>query len=205
MSLLDSITAGPEPDPSETVPLPQFDTVMRGYDRGQVDDYLVRLSAALREAQLQAEEAESALRQARDTSQHPPPGQPYEGLGERVQGMLQLAAEEAEAIRSQAQTEADAMVEEARDRREREVRHAEEELAEVAARREAVVTELCKVQDALAALGLQQPADVDGMVHSASTAEGGPSRAAAEGNEATDAAFDDVDATTVVLPPDEVA
>jgi DivIVA domain-containing protein len=177
------------------MPLPQFDTAMRGYDRGQVDDYLVRLGAALRDAQRQAEHAESELRQALGSSQDPSPGQPYAGLGERVQGMLKLAAEEAEAIRSQARTEADATVAEAQDRREREVRRAEEELAEVATRRDAVVSELCKVQDALASLDLQQPADTDGMTSSAMTEEGTTGAAPAD-PAAGDTASHHLDTTT---------
>jgi DivIVA domain-containing protein len=188
MSLLDSLTTDPVPDPYGTMPLPQFDTAMRGYDRGQVDDYLARLGAALRDAQ----------------QQDPSPGQPYEGLGERVQGMLKLAAEEAEAIRTQARTEADAMVAEAQDRRVQEVRRAEEELAEVAARRDAVVSELCKVQDVLASLGLQQPDDAD-MTTSAMT-EDGTAGAAPADLAAGDTAPHHLDATTAFTSsPDEGA
>lgn len=176
--------------PTETVPtgtasvqpvdhsdLPQFATVMRGYDRGQVDDYVARLNDFLADAERRADRAERSiadlnrrnerltdeLRQAIERRREPEPGQPYEGLGERIESMLRLAAEEAQAIRQQGQDDASELVDEARRQRETEVANAERDLAAVAQRRDGVVVELRKVQDVLATLGLRQAIDTDDL------------------------------------------
>ena len=47
-------------DGSETE-LPQFATVMRGYDRGQVDDYVARLNDFLADAEARAQRAERSV------------------------------------------------------------------------------------------------------------------------------------------------
>lgn len=156
--------------PHSTGDVPQFATVMRGYDRGQVDDYVARLIDFLADAERRAERAESELsksnrraerlaeelRQALDRLQQPAPQQPWEGVGERLESMLRLAQEEAEAIRDQGRGEAEDLITQARRQREQEVNAAERELAAVASRRDAVVAELRKVQDVLATLGLRQ-------------------------------------------------
>jgi cell division septum initiation protein DivIVA len=153
--------------------LPQFATVMRGYDRGQVDDYVARLNDFVADAEARAQRAERSitdvtrrnerlteeLRQAIERGQHQRASEPYEGLGERIDGILRLAAEEADSIRQQARTGAEEIVAEAQRRRESERESAERELTSVAARRESVVSELRRVQEALSTLGLRQALD----------------------------------------------
>lgn len=150
--------------------LPQFATVMRGYDRGQVDDYVARLNDFVADAEARAQRAERSvadvvrrnerltdeLRQAIERGQHVRAGESYEGLGERIEHILRLAGEEADSIRQQARNEAEEIAAEARRRRDAERENAERELAAVAARRESVVSELRRVQDALSTLGLKQ-------------------------------------------------
>jgi DivIVA domain-containing protein len=151
--------------------LPQFASVMRGYDRGQVDDYVARLNDFLDDAEQRANRAERSLtdaqrrnermndelRQAVERQQHEPTAsEPYQGLGERVETILRLAAEEADALRARGRDEAAEMVEQATRRREQEVIAAEKELQGVARRRDGVVAELRRVQDVLATLGLKE-------------------------------------------------
>jgi DivIVA domain-containing protein len=204
--------------PNSTEEVPQFATVMRGYDRGQVDDYVARLIDFLADAERRAERAEAELiksnrraerlaeelRQALDRLQQPAPQQPWQGLGERLESMLRLAQEEADAIRDRGRTEAEELLETARRQREQEVQGAERDLAAVASRRDAVVAELRKVQDVLATLGLrkaveniEQTTDVSpvaGADRSSSDPErgGGPD------------ADDDSAATRVIRLPDAV-
>lgn len=156
--------------PNSTADVPQFATVMRGYDRGQVDDYVARLIDFLADAERRAERAEGELaksnrrgdrlaeelRQALDRLQAPAPKQAWEGVGERLESMLRLAQEEADAIRDRGRGEAEELIEHARRQREHEVAAAERELSEVSTRRDSVVGELRKVQDVLATLGLRQ-------------------------------------------------
>ncbi len=153
--------------------LPQFATVMRGYDRGQVDDYVARLNDFLADAEARAQRAERTiaditrrnerltdeLRQAIERSQQTRVSEPYEGLGERIDHILRLAGEEADGILRQARTEADELYADAQRRCETERENAERELANVATRRDAVVGELRRVQDALSTLGLRQALD----------------------------------------------
>jgi DivIVA domain-containing protein len=149
--------------------LPQFASVMRGYDRGQVDDYVSRLIDFLSDAESRADRAEATvtelsrrverltaeLRTANERRNEPTPEQPFQGLGERIEAMLRLAAEEADDIRRQGHADADEMMADARRRRHDEVSQAERELATVAARRDGVVSELSRVRDVLATLGLR--------------------------------------------------
>lgn len=158
------------PAPHSTEDVPQFATVMRGYDRGQVDDYVARLIDFLADAERRAERAETEvtksnrraerlaeeLRQALDRLQQPAPKRPWEGLGDRLESMLRLAQEEADAVRDQGRVEAEDLLAQARRQREQEVNAAERELAAVSTRRDSVVAELRKVQDVLATLGLRQ-------------------------------------------------
>jgi DivIVA domain-containing protein len=209
--------------------LPQFATVMRGYDRGQVDDYVARLNDFLADAEQRAQRAERSvadvirrnerltdeLRQAIDRRQTQQAGAPYEGLGERIEHMLRLAGEEADGIRQQARHEAEEIVADAQRRRETERETAERELAQVAARRDAVVSELRRVQEVLATLGLRQaaeeaiadaasdgrtddPTDPSGTPTATSaSADGGAAAAAADGT--------DPDATRVIQLPSAAA
>jgi DivIVA domain-containing protein len=163
-------------DDGDGVDLPQFASVMRGYDRGQVDDYVARLNDFLGDAEQRANRAERSLadalrrnerlteelRQAIDRQhREPSSSEPYEGIGERIESILRLAAEEADSLRERGRSDAAEMVEQARRRREQEVHVAEHELEAVAERRDNVVAELRKVQDVLATLGLRQAVDAD--------------------------------------------
>jgi DivIVA domain-containing protein len=195
-------------DGSETE-LPQFATVMRGYDRGQVDDYVARLNDFLADAEARAQRAERSvadvirrnerltdeLRQAIERGQHERAGAPYEGLGERIDHILRLAGEEADGIRQQARSEADEIVAEAQRRRETERESAERELAAVAARRESVVGELRRVQEALSTLGLRQALD------EALPGETVTAVAAADPPDPDGAELNDPDATRVIQLP----
>lgn len=156
--------------------LPQFASVMRGYDRGQVDDYVARLIDFLSDAEQRASRAERGLadalrrndrltEQLREAierqDQTPEAGRGYQGLGERIESILRLAAEEAEELRQRGRADAAEMIDEANRRREQELQRAEQELAAVAERRDGVVAELRRVQDVLATLGLRQAVDAD--------------------------------------------
>lgn len=166
MSVHESVAT---PDHAGQADVLQFATVMRGYDRGQVDDYVARLNDFLADAERRADRAERTLtdltrrnerlseelRQAIERRPEPSPGRPYDGLGERIESMLRLAAEEAESVRQQGHDQAEEMIDAARRRRENEVAEAERELRGVGERRDAVVAELRKVQDVLATLGLR--------------------------------------------------
>ncbi|HWA64890.1 MAG TPA: DivIVA domain-containing protein [Mycobacteriales bacterium] len=156
---------------------PEFAPAMRGYDRGQVDDYVARLGDFLADAEQRAQRAEAAmadliernervtdeLRLAIDRRNQRRSGEPYEGLGERISEILRLATEEADSVRAQARSEAEAMVAEAGRHREAERDSCERELADMTTRRDAVVAELRRVQEVLATLGLADhvlPAEV---------------------------------------------
>lgn len=161
---------------------PQFATIMRGYDRGQVDDYVARLNDFLADAEQRANRAERSvadltnrverltdeLRNAVERRQTQRAGAPYEGLGERIEAVLRLAGEEADTIREKARAEATEIVNEAHRRAAAERDSAERDLVAVAERRDAVVAELRRVQDVLATLGLRAPVtpeDVDPSGH----------------------------------------
>jgi DivIVA domain-containing protein len=162
-----------EPMPAD---LPQFASVMRGYDRGQVDDYVARLIDFLGDAEQRASRAERGLadalrrnerltEQLREAierqDQTPEASRPYEGLGERVETILRLAADEADELRQRGRSDAADILEEAKRRRDQERQRAEQELGAVADRRDGVVAELRRVQDVLATLGLRQAFETD--------------------------------------------
>ena len=119
-----------------------FDVVMRGYDREQVRERVLALAGELQtaeEARLRSMGEAGALREelaaarARLSGEAAPT---YADLGERVTGILQLAAEEAAQLREEARAEAEAMLREAREEADELVAaaHAEEDAA--AGRRE---------------------------------------------------------------------
>jgi DivIVA domain-containing protein len=91
----------------------EFVTTRRGYDVGQVRDYLEQLSrqveqmeAMLRSAKLQADAAERA--------QAGPVKDPYEQLTERFAEVLRATDREADRVRREAKDEADRVLREAR-------------------------------------------------------------------------------------------
>jgi cell division septum initiation protein DivIVA len=134
--------------------LPEFAVAMRGYDRLQVDDYIVRQAAWLSEARSRMEAAERELAAARDQTvqlqeklsaleerQLATTPRSLEELGERVTRILQTAWDAAEELRQDAQKEAAEILEGAKDRlayleEEAERRHrlAEEELESATAK-----------------------------------------------------------------------
>lgn len=151
--------------------LPEFATVMRGYDRGQVDDFVTRLQEFVYDAELRATNAERRVAQAqrrmedlerelsRAAEQAASPAAAYDDLGERIATILRLAAEESEALRSAAREQAEQMLEESRREREQQRQAAERELGDISRRRDGVVAELGRVRDVLTALGLSGGSD----------------------------------------------
>lgn len=103
----------------ETEAVPEFDVVLRGYDRRQVDEYLDRLEADLAAAQTerstltararaldkqlteQDREVQAARRQLVESAQPT-----YAGLGARVHQLLSIAEQESADIRSKAEAAA---------------------------------------------------------------------------------------------------
>lgn len=160
--------------------LPEFATVMRGYDRGQVEDYVTRLQEFLHDAEQRAAHADRRLAQtqrkvedlerelARAAELAKTPGAAYDQLGERISTILRLAAEEADSIRNGARNEAEAIVDAAQREADQARISAEHALNDLSRRRDGVVTELNRVRDILTSLGLsgeqaaaraQEPAD----------------------------------------------
>jgi DivIVA domain-containing protein len=148
----------------------EFVTTRRGYDVGQVRDYLEQLSrqleqmeTMLRSAKLQADAAERA--------QAGPRPDPYQRLSERFAEVLRTTDREADRIRREAKEEADRVLREARtdadrirldaqsraeqaredaERTVREARsHADRTIAGLATRRDALVEQLAAMQDRL--------------------------------------------------------
>lgn len=122
-------------DHTEMLPAPlqedSFDVVMRGYSRGQVDDFVKRtkrqveeLEIRLARAEREAEDArrdrdrasEEALTANRKLESHEPT---FDDLGERITQILRLAQEEADQRRSAAEAEAEEARTEARSAAER--------------------------------------------------------------------------------------
>ncbi|MDP8974781.1 MAG: hypothetical protein M3N28_00110 [Actinomycetota bacterium] len=108
--------------------LPEFATAMRGYDRLQVDDYIVKQAVWLNEAQVRVEAAESelaSLEKERDSLleqvtslqeqafKTAPPS--FDELGERVGRVLQEAWAAATDMRQDAEKAAAAMASKVRD------------------------------------------------------------------------------------------
>jgi DivIVA domain-containing protein len=109
-----SVTESPEPGASA----PPFDLTLRGYDRHQVDDYLLRVEAAF--AQLGASLDQSVARESAVAAElavvraELDRGRPtFDALGERVSQMLGLAESEADQMRADALREAEKVREQA--------------------------------------------------------------------------------------------
>jgi cell division septum initiation protein DivIVA len=96
--------------------LPAFQVVRRGYDRQQVDAYLIDLAMRLQEATGRADEAEQARNQAqlelRALKENGAPT--FEQLGVEAATVLEQAGRSAAILLEKAQGRADAVVEEAR-------------------------------------------------------------------------------------------
>jgi cell division septum initiation protein DivIVA len=95
---------------------PEFSQTFRGYDREQVDAYVVWVRDHAIDAEDRAGRAEAALTQCRRELASSPT---TAGISERLAAMLQLATEEAADIRARAQAESDATVADAFARAER--------------------------------------------------------------------------------------
>ena len=105
-----------------------FDTVLRGYERRQVDDFVSRtkdeiaqlkenLAEAQRKRRLATEHAESTERELRDLrakSAHTEPRAVEDSFGYRAEKLLRIAEQEAAEVRSHASRESAAIIEQAR-------------------------------------------------------------------------------------------
>jgi chromosome segregation ATPase len=105
-----------------------FDTVLRGYERRQVDDYVAKakdeiaklkeeLSEAQRKRRLANEHAEATERELRDVrakSAHSEPRSVEDSFGYRAEKLLRIAEQEAAEVRTHASRESAAIIEQAR-------------------------------------------------------------------------------------------
>ena len=142
--------------------LPEFAVVMRGYDRLQVDDYIVKQAVWLDEARSRMEVAEKDLAQSSDRAadlqeqlarseerEFTSTPHSFEELGERVGRVLQVAWDSAEEVRRDAEKKAAELVASAEeklasasDEVERRARQAEQEAeANIAKKREQLAGE----------------------------------------------------------------
>ena len=118
-------TATPAGSPS---PDQSFDTVLRGYERRQVDDFVSRLKSELaqtkdeltdaqhkrRLANEHAEATERELRDLRAKSAHSEPRSVEDSFGYRAEKLLRIAEQEAAEVRTHASRESAAIIEQAR-------------------------------------------------------------------------------------------
>jgi hypothetical protein len=105
-----------------------FDTVLRGYERRQVDDFVSRtkdeiaqlkenLAEAQRKRRLATEHAEATERELRDLrtkSAHTEPRAVEDSFGYRAEKLLRIAEQEAAEVRTHASRESAAIIEQAR-------------------------------------------------------------------------------------------
>lgn len=133
-----------QPGPPAAAPASRaaFDTVLRGYDRRQVDEAISRreeevdrLRAELAEMTRQrrlatdhAEATEQELRELTARSAHAQPASPEDGFGFRAEKLLRLAEQEAAETRSSAGRESAAIIEKSRTEAERHRHEAEQAL-----------------------------------------------------------------------------
>ena len=115
------------PSGSQSVSLP-FDTVLRGYERRQVDEFVAKqkdelaklqdeLSEAQRKRRLATEHAEATERELRDVrakSAHAEPRSVEDSFGYRAEKLLRIAEQEAAEVRTHASRESAAIIEQAR-------------------------------------------------------------------------------------------
>ena len=106
----------------------QFDTVLRGYERRQVDEYVSRAKDEIaklkdelteserkrRQADEHAEATERELRDVRAKSAHAEPRAVEDSFGYRAEKLLRIAEQEAAEVRAHASRESAAIVEQAR-------------------------------------------------------------------------------------------
>ena len=118
-------TATPAGSPSSEQP---FDTVLRGYERRQVDEYVTRLKDEVaqlkgdladadrkrRLADEHAEATERELREVRAKSAHSELRSVEDSFGYRAEKLLRIAEQEAAEVRTHASRESSAIIEQAR-------------------------------------------------------------------------------------------
>lgn len=121
-------TNNPSPPSSSSSDVPSFDTVLRGYERRQVDEFVadrnkelswlkMELAEAHRQRRLATEHAEgteSELRDLRASSAHGEPAAIEDSFGYRAEKLLRMAEQEAAEARSHASRESAAIIEQAR-------------------------------------------------------------------------------------------
>jgi hypothetical protein len=107
---------------------PPFVTVLRGYERRQVDEFVARMKGELsqlrdevaeaqrkrRQANEHAEATERELRELRAKSAHTEPRAVEDSFGYRAEKLLRIAEQEASEVRAHAARESAAIVEQAR-------------------------------------------------------------------------------------------
>ena len=105
-----------------------FDTVLRGYERRQVDDFVAKQKEELaklkgelteserkrRQADEHAEATERELRDVRAKSAHSEPRSVEDSFGYRAEKLLRIAEQEAAEVRTHASRESAAIIEQAR-------------------------------------------------------------------------------------------
>ena len=110
-----------------------FDTVLRGYERRQVDEYVTKatdeiaklkddLADSQRKRRLANEHAEATERELRDVrakSAHSEPRSVEDSFGYRAEKLLRIAEQEAAEVRTHASRESAAIIEQARTARSR--------------------------------------------------------------------------------------
>jgi hypothetical protein len=124
-----SSSSSPSSAPSGTEsPQQQFDTVLRGYERRQVDEFVVErnkelawlkmeLAEAHRQRRLATEHAEGTeaeMRDLRASSAHSEPAAIEDSFGYRAEKLLRMAEQEAAEVRTQASRESAGIIEQAR-------------------------------------------------------------------------------------------
>jgi DivIVA domain-containing protein len=138
-------TATPGGSPSS--PDQTFDTVLRGYERRQVDDFVARLKRELaqakeelaeadrkrRQANEHAEATERELRDVRAKSAHSEPRSVEDSFGYRAEKLLRIAEQEAAEVRTHASRESSAIIEQARTEAEKHRHEVEQSLISRAA------------------------------------------------------------------------
>src|SRR5687768_15327610 len=121
-------TREPEVTPSfeaNSMPVPTFPTVFRGYDPGQVSEYLRAVAGRARLLEDRAKELESELEQVRRQGGSSP-GDPYVQISELVVEAVRAFDENVKRMRSEAESQARTIVDDARAKAELEAQNAEE-------------------------------------------------------------------------------
>src|SRR5215470_6033430 len=89
----------------EEAPPRDFMTVMRGYDRQQVDEHIGQIEAEVRQHREQAQAMQRELSEVRRQI-HEQERPTYSGLGTRIEQLLRLAEEQATEVVQAARSEA---------------------------------------------------------------------------------------------------